>query len=396
MSDKQTESNTDTVESTQKQAKPTGKGSRNKRTEAFRRKKNAETDAAITAGIFARLKIKDPTAVSSIPLAREVHPATVPISFAALPEYVDRVWDTMEAIGTRPFGQLNTPENKAIFKKGMLILSEVKLCYAQRAHVDKPDEDLPSKKLYTTEELNDFNNMASVLPYPLALYLESIGNCVDGKQIVTPLLAEYRLDNLRAVSGALTFAPRQLKALLVLLRQGIPLNAEVHMIALRLEALPNIEWEEFEGQVIPPAPHGPQMVRLTQRSYEFWIDELLVEDVVVETSIRWTDHEYRTFVKIVQSMNSKKGFNISEDLSSGDGSLVQTVNVINWQIDRSVSWFTMTDVPEFDQKLGAAFNLCSSVANIQPSRFRGTYTTAYWRGEITPRRVMNAILAGQE
>lgn len=77
-------------------------------------------------------------------------------------EFVDRVWDTMEAIGTRPFGQLNTLENKNIYKKGMLILSEVKVCYAQRAHIDKSDEDLPSKKLYNTEELTDFNNMASI------------------------------------------------------------------------------------------------------------------------------------------------------------------------------------------------------------------------------------------
>lgn len=67
--------------------------------------KNTETDNAIMAGIFARLKIRDPTAVSSTPLAREVHPVTVPISFNALPEYVDRVWDTMEATETRPFGK---------------------------------------------------------------------------------------------------------------------------------------------------------------------------------------------------------------------------------------------------------------------------------------------------
>jgi hypothetical protein len=74
----------------------------------------------------------------------------------------------------------------------MLILSQIKVCYAQRAHVDKPDEDLPAKRLYTEEKLRDFNNMASTLPYPLAIWLESIGNAVDGRQIITPLLAEKR------------------------------------------------------------------------------------------------------------------------------------------------------------------------------------------------------------
>lgn len=136
------------------------------------------------------------------------------------------------------------------------------------------------------------------------------------------------------------------------------------------------------------------MVRLTQRSYDFWIDESIVERVVFDTTIRWTDHEYKIFTQTVQSM--KSDFVIAEDLSSGSGTLAQTVNTINWRIDRSVQWFTMSDVSEYDQKLGAAFNLCSNVRDIQPSRFKGSYSTSYWRGEITRRRVMNAILAGQE
>lgn len=82
--------------------------------------------------------------------------------------------------------------------------------------------------------------MGSILPYPLAMYLECIGNCADGKQVVTPYLAEYAANNLRPASGALTFSPRQLKKLFVLLRQGVPVNAEVHQIAQELEQLPEI------------------------------------------------------------------------------------------------------------------------------------------------------------
>lgn len=255
------DANTDPVESGLKvnQSKKNGKGSQARRTEAFRKQKKAEADAAITAGIFARLKIKDPTAISSTPIMRETHPATVPISFATLPEYVDRVWDTMEAIGTRPFAQMNTPDNKAVFKKGMLILSEVKLCYAQRAHIDKPDEELPSKKIYTTEELNDINNMAASLPYPLAIYLECIGNCADNKQVITPLLAQYTDTDYTPVSGALTFAPRKLIRLFCLLRQGVPYQKDIHEIGLRLADLPCIEWENFEGPAVSTAA-PPQMV----------------------------------------------------------------------------------------------------------------------------------------
>jgi hypothetical protein len=73
----------------------TGKGSRQRRTDDFRKRKNAETNATIMAGVFARLKIQDPRAVATIPLSRENHPVTVPITFNKLPTYLDRVWDTM-------------------------------------------------------------------------------------------------------------------------------------------------------------------------------------------------------------------------------------------------------------------------------------------------------------
>nr|CAH7738846.1 unnamed protein product [Callosobruchus chinensis] len=132
----------------------------------------------------------------------------------------------MQAIGTRPFASLDNPQNKAIFKKGMLILSEVKLCYAQRRHGQNPDEDLPSRKLYNDEELRDLNRMASELPYPLAIYLECIGVCADESQSIVPVLAELQSDALQAASGALTLAPRQLLPLLNLLRDGVPANQE--------------------------------------------------------------------------------------------------------------------------------------------------------------------------
>lgn len=233
-----------------KPKKVPGRGSKQRRQEAYRVKQNAETDAIITAGIFARLKISDPTAVSSLPLAKEAHPAIIPVSFKCIPDYVDRVWDTMEAIGTRPFGVLNTLANKNIFKKGILILNEAKVCYAQRAHIDKPDEALPSKKLYNLEELEDFNNMASTLPLPIAVHLEAVGNCCEGNQIVTPLLAEIQGENAE-LSGAISFAPSQMLPLLQLLSTGVPVNQEVHQIALELDKLPGIEWEEFQGPVIP-------------------------------------------------------------------------------------------------------------------------------------------------
>jgi hypothetical protein len=81
-----------------------GKGSKRRRQNTYRKKKNEDTDKAIISGIFTRVKISDPTAVSSLPLAKQTQPVVVPVAFHCVPDYIDRIWDTMEAIGTRPFG----------------------------------------------------------------------------------------------------------------------------------------------------------------------------------------------------------------------------------------------------------------------------------------------------
>lgn len=367
-----------------------GQGASNKRNEAYRRKKNKETDDAIMAGIFSRLKIADPTSVPQVQIARDIHPVTVPISLRQTVQVVDRVWDTMEAIGTRPFANLNTLENKNIFKKGMLILEEAKVCYAQRAHMDKPDEDLPSKNLYSLEELQDLNNMAEELPLPLAMLLETIGNTVSGKQTVTPLLAEVQ--GMANVSGAVTYAPRQLLPLLRILRGGVPLGGQVHNVAIALADLPGLVWEEFVGPVVAPALEGAAMVRLNDVSAAFWLTGNNGRE-----KIRWTDAEYRIFRKIVQSLSSKKDFNVKTDLSHGQGSLAQIVRTPDWQVDQSIEWFTMDDCTDYDQKLGVAFGFgYFGDCQVQPSRFTGSYVTAYWRGELTPRRVLTALVANAE
>ncbi|KOC67378.1 hypothetical protein WH47_09295 [Habropoda laboriosa] len=184
----------------------------------------------------------------------------------------------------------------------MLILSEVKLAYAQRAHIDKPDEDLPARKYYTSEELRDFNNMVTSLPLPLAMYLECIGNVKQGDRVVTPLLCEHTDQML---NGAISYAPRQLLPLLRILRVGgIPQAGPVHEIAQQLLDLPGIEWEEFvpaAPQADPPVVPQPH-VRLSPASVEFWLSGPQGQE-----KIKWTDYKYRMFQRIVRSLNSKKG-----------------------------------------------------------------------------------------
>lgn len=367
-----------------------GNGSRKNRNLKYRIQKNQETDDAIMAGIFARLKISDPTKLPSESISLETHPVTVPVSFKHIPDVVDRTWDTMQAIGTRPFAQLDTVENKHVFTKGMLILAEAKVCYAQRAHVVKPDEDLPDRKHYTDEELRDLNAMAGQLPYPLAILLETLGNTSNGKLTVTPLIS--KIAGNEQFSGAINYSPRVLLPLLRVLSGGVPVDGDVHGVAQQLTRLPFIEWTEFLGPDQAEGIAGIPMVRISNRCINFW----LTGNNGME-QIKWTDDEYRIFIKIVQSMKSKKGFIIDTDLSHGMGSLAQTVQIPDYQLDATTPWYTMDDCPDYDVKLGAAFGFGDhSGSNVQPSRFIGSRTTAFYRGEVMPRRLLNAILAGYD
>ena len=89
-----------------------GRASQQKRAESYRVKKNAEFDDAIMAGIFQRLKISVPTSVRRETLAKQVVATTTPIKLTSVPEYTSTVWDTMQAVGTRPFASLDTPINR--------------------------------------------------------------------------------------------------------------------------------------------------------------------------------------------------------------------------------------------------------------------------------------------
>lgn len=362
----------------------TGKGSRQARTDAFRLQKNQKTADDILTGVFARLKISDPTNVSSAPLAKEVHPVAAPIGIKTLPSYSDRVWDAMEAIGTRPFAQLNNHGNKDIFKKGTLILAEAKLSYAQRNTPATPDDELPAKKLYTEEELRDLNQMANSIPLPLAVFLECIGTTKDADQIITPIAAISREQP--ALSGALTWFPRQLLPLLRMFRDGVAIDGVVHALADHLQGLPGFALEEFIGPGLPPGS-PPNMVRLTHHSAAFWLDG---------DAIRWTDHDYRIFEQIVRSLDSKRGFNVTLDLSHGAGTSSQLVQTVDWRVDQSTQWFTMTPVDDYSIKLGATFALAINQDVAEQSRFSGSLQNAYARGELTPRRIVSALLSNLE
>jgi hypothetical protein len=85
---------------------------------------------------------------------------------------------------------------------------------------------------------------------------------VMGSKLLPPSL--LNISGTRDVLGALTFAPRQLLALLRILRTGVPDAQDVHNVAQALNGIPGCAWEQFDGPAVPPAVQGPRMVRITR------------------------------------------------------------------------------------------------------------------------------------
>jgi hypothetical protein len=115
------------------------------------------------------------------------------------------------------------------------------------------------------------------------------------------------------------------------LRTGVPDAQDVHNVAQALNGIPGFAWEQFGGPAVPPAVQGPRMVRITGATMDFWT---ISKNSAVYGFQERFQHCHRPIIR---------------------SSLSQTVQVPNWRVDRSCEWFTMSDVSEYDQKLGAAF-----------------------------------------
>lgn len=164
--------------------KKTSKPSTNGKFEKFRNKKNQEFQQQLTASILKRLKVSDPTTVAAIPLRSSIVPSHIPIVFRGLPRFVSQLWLRMKSIGTRPFQALSTDANYAVFLKVILHIAEAKIAYAQMNCTQPPRQELSSNYTFTEMQLRTISSLAKVLPYPIVIYLESIGNFTIDRQNV--------------------------------------------------------------------------------------------------------------------------------------------------------------------------------------------------------------------
>lgn len=319
------------------------------------------------SAIFQRLE----AALAPMHLAKVIPPVIVRISLKTLNYYSAWIWDSM----MMTYDKLDLECNKAIFQKGALLLAEAKVAYAQRTTSHTPKEELRCRKTFTDDELSNFKEMASKLPLPLATYLECIGNTSSGNQLITPVIVEHPQNVL--LSGA----PSLMISLFKQLRFGVPLNGPLYRRAREL-GLPMLHWENVPNTTLG-AEQGSSRMRITSESFDFWVTIRNGSSV-----IKWDADDSRTFKKIVLSLDEKKGHNVDFDLSHGMGSQAQLVQTIDYKIDAPTKWLASVPVDDYSIKLGAAFAFHCPVdeqgATIPPQ--------TYMSGQVTPRRIMFAIL----
>lgn len=362
-----------------------GKGSAVNKEMKFRMKKNDDFQKELTATLLKRLKISDPTNLNAVQLQSSIPPTRVPITLRGLPRFVDELWLRMKAIGTRPFGQLATADNYAIFLKCIMYIAESRLTYAQMKCEAAPPFPLSSINSFTEMQLRTIKLQSSRLPFPLVIYMEAIGNFTIRKQLVVPVEMKC---NPTAASGAISLMPTSIVKVLEIFRDFIAMDNVLYTIAQLLD-LPNINWIT-DVQVCPPIA----ATSTTSAQPERRINVAKVDPAAIHFWKFPTPNEWLTFNQVISSMESKKGFLLQFDVTTGLGSSLQVIRYPEeFDPNEDETMYYMNDeVPEFEEKLAGALLLGCEYNSNPSGRFTSSYTECYKHGSVSQTEVRHAVI----
>jgi hypothetical protein len=283
-----------------------------------------------------------------------------PITFRNIPAFVRQVWKEMSHIGGKRFKRYVTENNYEIFLKCVLVMCQAKLVCAHQA---MPIDEAECFNLMYESVLSYITSMASNLPEPIAVMLDSIGITRISYQDVVPVIA--KLKNNPELSGAINFLPADINLLIDKLRNGVVKGGLEHTFGKKLQVLTNVEWEDVPSETDTPQT---QMIRLTERSY----DSLCYpENWITREQCQLFKGICDSFSKDMQVCNFK----------SGQGAQSQLVQFLSWKPGSMVDFYVMDDVYEDQLRLAAAFGFGHHDYEVHPtSRFVGSPETAYKRG----------------
>lgn len=366
------------AKSQSKQGRPArGRGSRQRRDDAFRSVKNVTAAKNIRSDVFARLGISDPTAIPAIQVQQAIKPSVVPVTMLHSVRLMREVWDKMKSVGSRPFSILSAAaESYPVYIKILLGVFDAKVCYAQRTVSQRPPCDLPSLRAYTDQQLQEFRGLAKSLPKPLAIVLETLGWFVIDDQHVVPA---YITAPIPAMTGATSLS-------LAAIRNTVDCYSEWHLTTdpiadytQYLDLLPNVEWELEEVPDEPP--DVVQRFRLAQQSVEFWRTPP-------------APNERELFLQLMSAMSMKQDFIIGSDISVGAGTASLTVRYPRAIASdySEVNYYCNVKVSPFDVNISAAAMFGFELPLLTCSRFCTSYDDCLMRGQAIRSEVLRAIV----
>lgn len=112
----------------------------------------------------------------------------------------------------------------------------------------------------------------------------------------------------------------------------------------QLDQIPGITWEEA---VVPYQQQAAVPQRLSEATIQLW------------ASGQPTSREREIFLQIIAIMDSKPGFNIRVDISSGIGSATQAIRFENEITNETIFslYYSTTDVSTFEERIAPALCL---------------------------------------
>lgn len=264
----------------------------------------------------------------------EISTYTIPISFCALPKYIDEIWMSIKNESLHKKYDFTYTEP---LKRVLLILAEAKVCCAQQTiQLERNLNELPQKDLYLHEELLELNSLVEDLPYPLAAYLECIGVVEEENRTLIPVLAESQ--DIK-ISRLISYGPRYM-----------------------FSSCRDIAKESRDILKDFPNP----------------LFEIL------------SSSDKDIFREIVSNFS---GLKVRIDLFNGRGNLAQIIQTPKWTINNPIAFYSMVKCSDLYLNLGAAFGFTFTQGhNVQNSRYQCDNKTAQKIAEVTPSKVIRCIL----
>lgn len=285
----------------------------------------------------------------------------VPITFRHLSELVDEMLNVFQEMRPTKFSAFYTDENKRIYKKVCFILAEFKL--DRSTHWHKEADNL--KSFYCTEFYGYSNEyMRMSIPYPLALYLDSIGSFKYKSKDYVPVPA---LTDNRIADACYNCMPHKFTDILNMLANGVEIEAVPIAAQEALKSLPAIDWIQIKNDA------GVEThIKLATESVEFWLKSRphnAPEHQPRELNI--TQNDFIVFNDMNSFLNGYSEQILTKCSNTDQGNASQLVRFDPQTDKRRVAnaifqWYVMHDIPDDYKRLGSVFGFGDFRETVQP------------------------------